>query len=63
MEILAIIGILVLLLIVFTGGGILGWLLKGIGSVFELLLDGWGSCLKVIVWIILILLFLLALAL
>ena len=63
MEILAIIGILVLILIVFTGGGILGWLLKGIGSVFELLLDGWGSCLKVIVWIILILLFLLALAL
>jgi hypothetical protein len=63
MEILLIIGILVLVLIVFTGGGILGWLLKGIGSIFEILLDGWGSCLKVIVWIILILLFLLALAL
>ena len=63
MEILAIIGILVLILIVFTGGGILGWLLKGIGSVFELLLDGWGSCLKVIVWIILIFLFLIALVL
>ena len=63
MEILLIIGILVLVLIVFTGGGILGWLLKGIGSVFELLLEGWGSCLRVIGWIILILLFLLALAL
>jgi len=63
MEILTIIGILVLILIIFTGGGILGWLLKGIGAVFELLLDGWGSCLRVVVWIILIFLFLLALAL
>jgi len=63
MEILLIIGILVLVLIVFTGGGILGWLLKGIGAVFDLLLEGWGSCLRVIGWIILILLFLLALAL
>ena len=63
MEILAIIGILVLLLIVFTGGGILGWLFKGIGAIFEFLLEGWGSCLRVIVWIVLILLFLLALEL
>lgn len=63
MEILAIIGLIVLLLIVFTGGGILGWLFKGIGAIFEFLLDGWGSCLRVVVWIILILLFLLVLAL
>ena len=63
MEILAIIGILVLLLIVFTGGGILGWLLKGIGAIFELLLEGWGSCLRVVAWIVLILFLLLALAL
>lgn len=63
MEILAFIGLLVLMLIFFTGGGILGWIIKGIGSIFELLLDGWGSCLRVIVWIILIFLFLLALAL
>ena len=63
MEILIIIGLIVVILAVFTGGGILGWIFKGIGSIFELLLDGWGSCLKVIVWIILILLFLLALAL
>jgi len=54
MEILAIIGLLVLLLIVFTGGGILGWLFKGIGAIFDLLLDGWGSCLKVIIWIFII---------
>jgi hypothetical protein len=63
MEILAIIGIIVLGLIIFTSVGILGWIFKGIGSIFELLLDGWGSCLRVIAWIILILLFLLALAL
>lgn len=63
MEILIIIGLIVVILAVFTGGGILGWIFKGIGSVFELLLEGWGSCLRVIVWIILILLFLLGLAL
>ncbi|MBO6253755.1 MAG: hypothetical protein J6O49_08930 [Bacteroidaceae bacterium] len=61
MEFLAIIGLLVLILVIFTGGGILGWIFKGIGAIFELLLDGWDSCLRVIVWIILILLFLMAL--
>ena len=63
MDILAFIGLLVLVLILFTGGGILGWIFKVIGSIFELLLDGWGSCLRVIVWIILIFLFLLVLVL
>ena len=63
MEILAIIGILVLILIVFTGGGILGWIFKGIGVVFEFLAEGWGSCLRVVAWIVLILFLLLALAL
>lgn len=63
MEILIIIGAIVLILAIFTGGGILGWLFKGIGAIFEFLLEGWGSCLRVIVWIVLILLFLLALVL
>jgi hypothetical protein len=63
MEVLAILGILVLILIIFMGGGILGWLFKGVGAIFEFLLEGWGSCLRVIVWIVLILLFLLALEL
>ena len=63
MEKLAIIGFIVLVLIVFTGGGILGWVFKGIGSIFELLLDGWGACLRVVAWIVLILFLLLALAL
>ena len=43
-------------------GGILGWLFKGIGAIFEFLLEGWGSCLRVIVWIILIIILILALA-
>ena len=62
MEILTIIGLIVLVLIVFTGGGFLGWVFKGLGAIFEFLLEGWGSCLRVVVWIILILLLLLALA-
>ena len=63
MEVLAIIGILFLILIIFMSGGILGWLFKGVGAIFEFLLEGWGSCLRVIAWIVLILLFLLALVL
>ncbi len=54
MEILAIIGLLVLVLIIFTGGGIFGWLFHGLGAIFEFLLDGWGSCLRVILWIFII---------
>lgn len=63
MELLAVIGLIVLILAIFTGGGIIGWIFKGIGSIFELLLDGWGSCLRVIAWIIIIFLALLAWAL
>ena len=63
MEILAIIGIIIVGLAIFTGGGLIGWVFKGIGGIFELLFDGWSSCLRVIAWIILIFLFLLALAL
>ena len=62
MEVLTIIGVIVLIIIIITGGGILGWLFKGLGAIFEFLLEGWGSCLRVIVWIILILLLILALA-
>lgn len=63
MEILAVIGLIVLVLAIFTGGGIIGWIFQGIGNIFELLLDGWGSCLRVIAWIIIIFLALLAWAL
>ena len=63
MEILALIGIFIVGLAIFTGGGLIGWVFKGIWTIFEFLLEGWGSCLRVVVWIILIFLFLLALAL
>ena len=63
MEVLTIIGIIVLILAIFTGGGILGWILKGLGAVIEFLLSGWGSCLRVIGWIIIISILILALAL
>ena len=63
MEILAIIGILAVIGLVFTGGGILGWGLKGIGMIFDFLSEGWTSCPRVIVIIIGILFLLLALAL
>lgn len=63
MEILAIIGLIVLILVIFTGGGIIGWLFKGLGSVIELLFEGWGACFRVIAWIIIIFLILLALVL
>ncbi len=55
MEVLFAIGIIALVVIIFTGGGIIGWVLKGFGSIIELLLEGWGSCLRVIIWIIVIL--------
>jgi len=63
MEILAVIGIIVVGLAIFTGGGLFGWLLRGIGAVFDFLLSGWGSCLRVIGWIIIISFLILALAL
>ena len=63
MEILAIIGLLALIVVLFTGGGLLGWVFKGLGAVFEFLFEGWGSCLRVVAWIVLILLFLLAVVL
>ena len=65
MEILAIIGVLILGLIVFVGGGLFGWGLKGVWAVFDLLFKGWDSCigaiLSIISWIILVFLALLLL--
>ena len=45
MTFLAIIGVIAIVAILFTGGGILGWILKGIETIFELLLDGNMNCL------------------
>ena len=62
MEILTVIGVIVLIVVIFVVGGLLGWGLKGIGEIFSFLSEGWNSCWSVIAWIILIVIFLMALA-
>jgi len=62
MEILGIIGIIVLIVFFFVAGGLLGWIVKGLGVVVDFLFKGWGSCLSVIIWIFLIIVVLMALA-
>ncbi len=61
MEILGIIGIIVLCFFLFVGGGLLGWIFRAIGAILNFLMQGWSSCLGVIVWIFIIFLFFLAL--
>ena len=61
MEILAIIGIILLIVLLYVGGGLLGWVFKGLGAVLDFLSEGWGSCLRVLIWIFLIIFFLLGL--
>lgn len=46
MEILGIIGIIVLIVFFFVAGGLLGWIVKGLGVVIDLLFKGWGSCIS-----------------
>ena len=62
MEILGIIGIIVLIVFFFVAGGLLGWIVKGLGVVVDFLFKGWGSCLSVIFWIFAIIVVLMALA-
>ena len=50
MEILIFIGLLLLLVLLFVCGGLLGWVLKGLSEVFSFLLEGCGTT---IAWIIL----------
>lgn len=40
MEILAVIGIIALIALIFFGGGILGWILQAVGYIFEKLFEG-----------------------
>ncbi len=58
MEILGILGIIILVGCFFVFGGLLGWVFKALGEVLGFLSEGFGSCLKVIVWIVLIMLLL-----
>ena len=61
MEILAIVGIIALIVIAFTGGGLLGWVLKAIGAIISFLSDGCGSCMQFFFWIFIAFLVLLVL--
>ena len=59
MEILAVIGIIALIALIFFGGGILGWILQVVGFIFEKLFEGCQTsfgCLFVVVVIGLLLL-------
>lgn len=63
MEVLAIIGILFILLAIFFGGGILGWIIRGIQGIFSLLLEGWSNIFSCLFWVFVILLVLVGLLL
>ena len=39
MEVLGIIGIIVLCFFLFVGGGLLGWIFKGLGAIFDFLMQ------------------------
>ena len=60
MEILSFIGILLLFALLFVGGGLLGWVLKGLSEVFGFLLEGCGTTIGWIIFGILLLGFLMA---
>jgi hypothetical protein len=60
MEILAVIGIIALLVLIFFGGGIIGWILQAMGYVFGKLFEGCQTTFGCLFVTILIVLFLLA---
>ena len=60
MEILSFIGILLLFALLFAGGGLLGWVLKGLSEVFGFLLEGCGTTIAWIIFGFLLLGFLMA---
>lgn len=40
MTILTIIGVVVLIVLIFVGGGLLGWIIKGLEVIFSFLMEG-----------------------
>lgn len=52
MEILTIIGLIALIILLFVGGSLLGWVIKGLEVVFSFLWDGCSSTLGYIFWVI-----------
>jgi len=58
MEILAIIGVISVIGILFTGGGLLGWILEGFSKIIELLFEGNMNCIgcffRILFWLFVI---------
>lgn len=59
---MAVIGIIILLIIAFIVLGLLGWGLKAIGVIFDFLWEGCTTSIGCIFWVIIILLFIVAMA-
>ena len=57
-----IIGIILLLIVAFVVFGLLGWMLKVGGYVFDFLKEGCSSSLGCLVWVVIIIILLLGLA-
>ena len=62
MEILSVIGIIILLIVCFVAFGLLGWVLKALGWVFEFLQEGCSTSFGCLFWVFIILFPLIGLA-
>ena len=63
MDVLTIIGIIVLLILAFVCFGLLGWVLKAFGWVFDFLQEGCSTSLGCLFWVFIIVLFIVGMAL
>ena len=63
MDVLTIIGIIVLIIIAFVFFGLLGWVLKAFGWVFDFLQEGCSTSLGCLFWVFIIVLFIVGMAL
>lgn len=62
MEILSVIGIIILLIFCFVAFGLLGWVLKALGVVFDFLQEGCSTSFGCLFWVFIILFLLIGLA-
>ena len=62
MEVLTIIGIIVLLILAFVFFGLLGWILKAFGWVFDFLKEGCSTSFGCLFWVFIALILLIGLA-
>ena len=63
MDVLTIIGIIVLLILAFVCFGLLGWVLKAFGWVFDFLQEGCSTSFGCLFWVFIIVLFIVGMAL